>query len=178
MKTTRRGLFAWLGALTGAAAVSRVAPAQAEARPAFKHIATNPDWRDEYCAQLGARWAETVAYPLHKAAPAPLMCHDYPDELKPHERGEHFCSVCLTHGDRRMYEAQLRKQNARIASVAKANRGTPADFRKQFAPVRLHNEHGLTLDAGGSAFIANPPRTGLVLTSYAEIAKRKWGRRP
>lgn len=57
MKTTRRGLFAWLGALTGAAAVSRVVPAEAEARPVFKHVATNPDWQGEYCAQLGGQWA-------------------------------------------------------------------------------------------------------------------------
>jgi hypothetical protein len=43
VKLSRRGLFGWLGALTGAAAVAKVAPALAEPRPEFKHVATNPE---------------------------------------------------------------------------------------------------------------------------------------
>lgn len=133
MKTTRRGLFAWLGALTGAAAVARVAPAEAEAPPSKR-----PEWMRD--------WVPFSKRPESEAMRAGrLLAEQHARDIE----ASRAYDLTLLHG------------------------GTPADFRREFAPARLHNEHGLTLDAGSSAFLVNPARTGPAPVTIAEAMERK-----
>lgn len=66
MKTTRRGLFAWLSALTGAAAVSRVAPAETapKALPALSEVTRGKGGVEDVLRVEGSLFAKS--HPVHR----------------------------------------------------------------------------------------------------------------
>jgi hypothetical protein len=101
---TRRGLLGWLGALVGAGAVAKVAPAEAtEEVIRFRIPHAKQPWTE----------------------PTPEQVADAAADIR-----------------------------------AAIKRGSVRDFKREFGvrPSGKTLEHGLTLTAGGAAFILNPAR--------------------
>lgn len=137
MRLTRRGLLGWLSALTGAAAVAKVAPAEADGADrlaAFESAVRSGPLSKATRAAGEAIEAERPVFKLLETTAGPVGAGD-----------GYLGTETVTY--------PMRK-------ACPAERGTPAEFAKAFGTSGVRMEHGLTLEHSGAAWALNPAREG------------------